>query len=88
MRIEKWTIIAAAVTTGFPALLWAIAIGVHSRACPAWCLTCTHACGIGEADIGWLMVWGLIVSPYVLLVTVPLCIVLIALAALRRRREA
>jgi hypothetical protein len=65
--------------------LWLVALLVYRQACPDWCLTCTQTCVIGETDLGWLMVYGLLLGPYLLCITAPLSAVLLAVVFLRRR---
>lgn len=87
MKGSRWTYVIATTLVVVPAILWLAAAVVHDQWCPVWCLTCTHQCTVGGLNAEWLMVFGLILSPYVLLFTIPLALlVLFAAFVLSRRR--
>ena len=46
---------------------------------------CTTTCPVAGLDLSWLAAWG-VLSPYLLLFTVPLSAILLAIIILRRRR--
>ncbi len=70
----------------FPFALWVLAEFVHSQWCNGWCLTCTHGCSVSGMDASWLLVLGLIYSPYLLAITAPLSLLqLLALLVMKRR---
>ena len=89
-KVVGWKLLLiAALPAIVPATLWLAANVVWRYACPAWRLKSDLKCVVASLDLSWLMMFGLILSPYLLFVTVPLSIVLCAIVLfLRRRRNA
>lgn len=78
--------LAALLPAAVPSVCWLLAELVHEKWCGAWCLKCTHACTVGSIHADWLMVFGLILSPYLLLVGAPLSLVMLVFVLVRKPR--
>ena len=88
MKVLRWATAIAVFFAVAPAVLWLAATVVYRQWCAEWCLMCIHQCTVGGLDLGWLLAYGLIFSPYLLLFTAPLALVLLALLAFFRRQSA
>jgi hypothetical protein len=80
--------LVAALPALVPLLLLVGANVVYRYHCPKWCLKCIEQCAVGAVDLGSLMVLGLIVSPLLLYLAIPISLIsAITLFVLRRRRR-
>lgn len=73
MRLSRdvWRALPFAIAL-CPVALWLVAQAIYASACGDWCMICTRRCVILGMNADWVMTLGLVLSPALLLVSIPL----------------